>query len=913
MKRKLVSLMCLCLAVLLSFAPMAASAFFLTGDEMATYTVTDSETHVLGEGLTYNEYSYTDSNGIGQTCFVMEFNPKTSDFRPYVYHSQASHGYTIAEDAENAWESGLEVYAAINGDFFSMDTNNYGTPIGFYGTNGAITCTTVGMNDNALVFKADGTADVTRSYLGFTVDIGGADYSSAFRYVNKRTINNENGIYYFDAAIGKVSPFASTAERTEILCDITSDYKDLQIGETLTATVSKVNTHGATAFTPGEQFVLSANMNLDLSGVEVGDSVSITVTEQAAESKEIMENCSHFIYARYVLVHDGVRQTINDPGMSEIYAQRCVVGVKADGTLIYMVSDGRKVKGNGANGLTFSQILDVMEEYDCQEVVNLDGGGSTAVVLSEGDGKFNYEFIGEGTGRPVANSVLIVRDPNADKPALPEYVPIVDNPDEELRNVALNKAYSVEWNGIMAPTYLSGTCGDKYGLKVTNGRYRTADDASDRHSIVYVGQNSNVTYKFDLESAQKLRSVTFVNAIVSNFKTDNVIVYVSDDGINWSSSVDYDLSSKKSGVAGTRNIICTFKEEKVARYVKVVIGTPSGTLTLDEVEINAMVNKNLPVEQPAPEDPRTLPAETPSEYCNNVALGCGYTLLCNGAVPNPSSGEIPRYYAVTMEEKDPQRLTDGKVGLAGNYNDGATLGIYSGANKEIEITLDLGEVKENLEFVQMLNMINNGASFGHANTAIISLSNDGTTFTPVEARENLTVRTNTQYYSLTFQFLEKMTARYISVKITTEKALFGLGELTVLQAADEYTVTFVGFDGESLKVETVDKGAAASAPEAPVVDGYNFIGWDVEFDVILGDTTVKAVYEKAYTYGDVNGDNKVSPLDASLVLQYNAKLIKELAFVEAADVNGDGKITPLDASLILQYNAKLILEFPAAK
>ncbi len=68
--------------------------------------------------------------------------------------------------------------------------------------------------------------------------------------------------------------------------------------------------------------------------------------------------------------------------------------------------------------------------------------------------------------------------------------------------------------------------------------------------------------------------------------------------------------------------------------------------------------------------------------------------------------------------------------------------------------------------------------------------------------------------------------------------------------------------------------------------------------------------DKGIKYGDVNNDGKVSPLDASLVLQYNAKLITELAEVNAADVNGDGKISPLDASLILQYNAKLIDELP---
>ncbi len=65
-----------------------------------------------------------------------------------------------------------------------------------------------------------------------------------------------------------------------------------------------------------------------------------------------------------------------------------------------------------------------------------------------------------------------------------------------------------------------------------------------------------------------------------------------------------------------------------------------------------------------------------------------------------------------------------------------------------------------------------------------------------------------------------------------------------------------------------------------------------------------------YLYGDVNLDGKVSPLDASLVLQYNAQLVNTLDCLEAADVNLDGKISPLDASLILQYNAQLIPSLP---
>jgi hypothetical protein len=64
-------------------------------------------------------------------------------------------------------------------------------------------------------------------------------------------------------------------------------------------------------------------------------------------------------------------------------------------------------------------------------------------------------------------------------------------------------------------------------------------------------------------------------------------------------------------------------------------------------------------------------------------------------------------------------------------------------------------------------------------------------------------------------------------------------------------------------------------------------------------------------YGDVNGDGKITPGDATLVLRHAAKLITLSDNQQkAADVSGDGKITPGDATLILRYIAKLINAFP---
>ncbi|MBQ2943725.1 MAG: InlB B-repeat-containing protein, partial [Ruminococcus sp.] len=62
-----------------------------------------------------------------------------------------------------------------------------------------------------------------------------------------------------------------------------------------------------------------------------------------------------------------------------------------------------------------------------------------------------------------------------------------------------------------------------------------------------------------------------------------------------------------------------------------------------------------------------------------------------------------------------------------------------------------------------------------------------------------------------------------------------------------YTVTFLDKDGAVLDTQTVEYGAAATAPEAPAVDGYTFTGWDTDFAEVTGDITVKATYKKNAT------------------------------------------------------------------
>lgn len=77
---------------------------------------------------------------------------------------------------------------------------------------------------------------------------------------------------------------------------------------------------------------------------------------------------------------------------------------------------------------------------------------------------------------------------------------------------------------------------------------------------------------------------------------------------------------------------------------------------------------------------------------------------------------------------------------------------------------------------------------------------------------------------------------------------------------EEYTVTFVNYDGTVLSQQTVAQGEAAVAPEEPTKDNYKFTGWDKDFSSVTEDMTITAKFERYYgtLKISVNGGNGFS-------------------------------------------------------
>ena len=68
-------------------------------------------------------------------------------------------------------------------------------------------------------------------------------------------------------------------------------------------------------------------------------------------------------------------------------------------------------------------------------------------------------------------------------------------------------------------------------------------------------------------------------------------------------------------------------------------------------------------------------------------------------------------------------------------------------------------------------------------------------------------------------------------------------KLIEINITDQYTVTFMDGQGNILKVETVNAGASATAPEVPARDGYIFTCWDRDFRNVNADLTVTAMWK----------------------------------------------------------------------
>jgi exopolysaccharide biosynthesis protein len=113
--------------------------------------------------------------------------------------------------------------------------------------------------------------------------------------------------------------------------------------------------------------------------------------------------------------HDTLQYMRNDRTFVTQRHNRTAVGIREDGTVLLFVADGRFKQ---AEGLTLTELQQLLRWLGCCDALNLDGGGSTTMYLNLDDyqGVINYpsdnarfDHAGE---RGVSNAVMVIK--NAD-------------------------------------------------------------------------------------------------------------------------------------------------------------------------------------------------------------------------------------------------------------------------------------------------------------------------------------------------------------------------------------------------------------------------------------------------------------------------------------------------------------------
>ncbi|MBR3811709.1 MAG: phosphodiester glycosidase family protein [Agathobacter sp.] len=411
-------------SMLVSPSLVAEASSIVSWQLQGEYAVTD--------GVSYYDYNmYGSSSRHTEAVSVLEFNPEDG-YIPMAFAAHSGSVDTLASHYSTAVNKyGYEVVGVINGSYFDMDGTD--TLTGMLISGGKVSCTDIGYTYGNLLdvvaFGYDGSMNLVKSQLGYNLYINGSLVPDALRFINKAQDSSDwrtDAIFYYDTSCGNYAD--SSSGNYEVICRKTQG-TDLCVGETMTAEVIQINgyTSGSqldnNANAVSDNFVLTTPSNSSyigyLTGLSVGDTVEISVEETVAESVEIMENASSVITNVGTLVKDGVDLTdstsvIGDHSVSGTYARWTAFGQKADGTYVYFTSEGGDT-GNTSRSLTLKDVAAAMVKLGCVNAVRMDGGGSTAMYVSNtGSGSAGYKM---SSSRAVADCMLIVKK-TAGKPDL---------------------------------------------------------------------------------------------------------------------------------------------------------------------------------------------------------------------------------------------------------------------------------------------------------------------------------------------------------------------------------------------------------------------------------------------------------------------------------------------------------------
>jgi hypothetical protein len=312
-------------------------------------------------------------------------------------------GFTLSEMIKYAESQGKNVLAAMNTDFFSLKTR---VPLGIVVENGVYKSSPEGRS--AVIFDSYGNATILETP-DVSITLNNGDKYVVLRNFNKNR-EDTGGMYLFSSAFSEVSTRTASPGwfvKFRVLEGVPT------VSGTMTLEVSELFASGALPAVPiGEgNLVLTAAEGGGYGGEFNKFAVGDIVTMTTACGDPALAAAEYATGAGDLLVRGGgVCDLSNIEKELREKAPRSALGIKADGSLVCFVLDGRD--STRSVGLTLEELAAELVSLGCVSAVNFDGGGSSSIgVRVPGDANnTTRNKPSDGKERACATYILFVTD-----------------------------------------------------------------------------------------------------------------------------------------------------------------------------------------------------------------------------------------------------------------------------------------------------------------------------------------------------------------------------------------------------------------------------------------------------------------------------------------------------------------------
>ena len=438
MKKKIISYIITACLLFTQLAGGIYASVFYVGQHVGFGEVKSTSSADIDGGVVYSEAAVLDDNGNDQQIRTFTFDPMDGDLLPLVYCKYTGYGATTLDSAIAAERLGYDVKGAINGAFFGLTGVNANIYGGVCISDGRVL---QGCNDHevtwVLAFNSDGTAELVQSRVEYTLSAGENGWTAPVVCLNVCPQDTYDIIYYYDSFCGTKTDTKHPG--VEIVFD-KQNHTELTVGGVLEGKVAEVRYSVSEGGAIGkDQFVLYAPDGCadaaSLRSLKVGDTAKINVRETVEASREVMENCNSAVVTYgYHVVSDGKNVTDYD-GLGDSYnnakGQKTGLGIKADGSMVMVTTDGRTEEHPG---LTAYQLADLLISMGCVTGINLDGGYSSQMVVEDENGNIISKTEQQ---RRVPNSILIVKKTSPDSALTAALSETIYNADQLYRKFEL--------------------------------------------------------------------------------------------------------------------------------------------------------------------------------------------------------------------------------------------------------------------------------------------------------------------------------------------------------------------------------------------------------------------------------------------------------------------------------------------